>query len=245
MKNKEMNNIVIDEDKDELSLKLKENIEYRLDCKGKKIVNVNVLENSSVSLTEINDSKNVSRTYNYYVYDNSNLVINRFYDLENVREKINIYLNGYGSNVVLNLSAISKGTHSYIVNVYHNNKNTTSNTNIHGVTFSSNKIDIENNGYIKKGCSLSTLNQDNKIIALDENNSVIKPNLFIDEFDVEASHGAYIGKFTDEDLFYLKSRGLNEKDSYNLLIKGFLLNEFNINDEEKEEVKNIISKYWR
>ena len=64
MKNKEMNNIVIDEDKDELSLKLKENIEYRLDCKGKKIVNVNVLENSSVSLTEINDSKNVSRTYN-------------------------------------------------------------------------------------------------------------------------------------------------------------------------------------
>ena len=122
---------------------------------------------------------------------------------------------------------------------------TNSNTILHGVSYDDSKIIIENNGYIPKGSSKSILKQDNKIILMGNNNSKIEPNLFIDEYDLEASHGAYIGKFEDEVLFYLNSRGLNYNMSYNLLIKGFLLDEFYLDDEIKEDILKIITKYWR
>lgn len=49
-----------------------------------------------------------------------------------------------------------------------------------------------------------------------------KPNLEIFADDVKASHGATVGRLDKENLFYLKSRGLNEKTAKKLLINGFL-----------------------
>ena len=126
-----------------------------------------------------------------------------------------------------------------------NSKNTISNTVVHGVTNKNGKILVTNNGYIKKGCIKSKLSQDNKIITMDENNSKIQPNLYIDEYDIEASHGAYIGKFDFDTIFYLESRGLSEKESYNLLIKGFLLENFYKYESLSEDLIDIINKYWR
>ena len=80
---------------------------------------------------------------------------------------------------------------------------------------------------------------------MDENNSKIQPNLYIDEYDIEASHGAYIGKFDFDTIFYLESRGLSEKESYNLLIKGFLLGNFYKYESLSEDLIDIINKYWR
>ena len=137
------------------------------------------------------------------------------------------------------------GENKYEVTIFHNNKNTNSQTNLHGIAIKDNKIIFKNNGNIKKGSSNSILNQDNKIITMGENNSKIEPNLFIDEYDIQASHGAYIGKFYEEDIFYLMTRGLSEKESYNLLINGFLLGEFDIEEDEKENLIKIINKYWR
>ena len=107
------------------------------------------------------------------------------------------------------------------------------------------KILIINNGHIKNGSQKSILTQDNKIITMSENNSKIEPNLYIDEYDVEASHGAYIGKFDEDTLFYLKSRGLDENQSYNLLIKGFLLGSFYKYESLIEDLMDNINKYWR
>ena len=45
------------------------------------------------------------------------------------------------------------------------------------------------------GNKASKLNQESKIIVMSSNNSIIKPNLFIDEYDVDAVHSATIGKF--------------------------------------------------
>ena len=54
------------------------------------------------------------------------------------------------------------------------------------------------------------------------NNSIIKPNLFIDEYNVNAKHSAIIGKFNEEEIFYLKTKGLSEKQALDLLINGFI-----------------------
>ena len=221
-----MNKMILDKD----LLILKDNESKEIDIK----------ENIDSKVILINEDDCTSK-YIFNINDNSNLIINILDASKNIQRNITINLNGNNSNVELNLSSISLGNNEYEINVFHNNKNTHSETNLHGLTIDNNKITFKNNGSIKKGSIKSILNQDNKIIVVEENNSKIEPNLFIDEYDISASHGAYIGKFKEEDIFYLQSRGLNEKEANYLLIKGFLLGEF----DNKDELVKIIDKYWR
>ncbi len=48
-----------------------------------------------------------------------------------------------------------------------------------------------------------------------------KPNLEIFADDVKASHGATVGRLRDEELFYLKTRGISEEEAKSLLLFGF------------------------
>ncbi len=49
-----------------------------------------------------------------------------------------------------------------------------------------------------------------------------KPELQIDNDDVKASHGATVGRLDPDQLFYLLSRGLTEKESRQILAKAFI-----------------------
>ena len=201
---------------------------------------INIKDNTNSKIVLINE-EDISNELIFNINNNNNVVINIFDASNSINRNITINLNGKNSYVELNVSSVSLGNNNYTVNILHNDKNNRSETNLHGLTIGENKIVFKNNGYIKKGCIKSILNQDNKIITLDKNNSKIEPNLFIDEYDVSASHGAYIGKFKEEDIFYLKTRGLNDDNVNHLLINGFLLNNF----DDKEKLEKIINKYWR
>jgi hypothetical protein len=211
-----------------------------------KNVIVNVLNNCKVNILEIKDD-NAYDNFNYtYVLGNSSkAIINKFYSTNKYSEDIVVNLDGYEANILLNLSVISFEHHIYNINVNHNNKKTVSNINNHGVTLNDGIIDFIINGTIKKGMSDSITNQDNKIMALGTGKSMIKPNLFIDENMVEARHGATIGRFNEAEIFYLESRGIPKPVGYQMLMKGFLLNILNINDDVKESISNIINKVWR
>ena len=221
-----MNNILLEND----LLILKDN-------DNKKI---NIKNGIDTKIVLINED-NAKNKYIFNIKENSNVKINIFDASKDINRNITINLNGINSFVELNISSISLNENKYEVNIFHNEKNTHSETNLHGLAIDDNKIIFKNNGTIKKGSIKSILNQDNKIITLGKNNSKIEPNLFIDEYDISASHGAYVGKFKEEDIFYLKTRGLSEDECNNLLIKGFLTNNF----EEKEQLEKIINKYRR
>ena len=221
-----MNNIILESD----LLILRDN--------DNKEINIKKDLNTKIVLINEEDSNN---KLIFNINDNSNVIINIFDVCKNTNREITVNLNGKNSSVELNVSSISLKENSYEVNMFHNTKNTHSQTNLHGLTMDDNKITFKNNGTIKKGSFKSILNQDNKIITLGKNNSKIEPNLFIDEYDISASHGAYVGKFKDEDIFYLKTRGLNESECNNLLIKGFLIGNF----DEKEKLEKIINSYRR
>jgi len=47
------------------------------------------------------------------------------------------------------------------------------------------------------------------------------PNLEIDNSDVRCTHGATIGRIDREKMFYLMSRGLNEKQATRTYVRGF------------------------
>ena len=108
------------------------------------------------------------------------------------------------------------------VNVYHKNKETTSNVTCHGISYGKGDLKFSVNGYIKKGMIGSICNQSSRIINLDEGKSSIKPNLFIDEFDSIANHSAYTGPFDEKLLFYLETKGISKKEAFNLLLNGFM-----------------------
>lgn len=239
-----MNKIVLEDSFYNKEINLDNDSNYILDSNKENKVIFNMLDGSNINVIEVN-SNDKKMEYIFNVGSNSNINIDIFDEGKEVNRVININLNGEKSLVNLSISAISKYSNNYIVNVFHNKNNTVSNTKIHGITFDKAKMKIVNNGYIMNNSYKSKLNQDNKIIVMDDNNSKIEPNLFIDEYDVEASHGAYIGKFDEEEVFYLKSRGLDEKTSYNLLMNGFLLENFYKYESLIEDIKDKINSYWR
>lgn len=48
------------------------------------------------------------------------------------------------------------------------------------------------------------------------------PSMDVQENDVEVSHEAAVGKIGDEQLFYLMSRGLSEKEATKMIVSGFI-----------------------
>ena len=64
--------------------------------------------------------------------------------------------------------------------------------------------------------------QSNNNILLSDNATInTKPQLEIFADDVKCSHGATIGQLDEDAMFYLRSRGLGEKDAKNLLLYAF------------------------
>lgn len=66
------------------------------------------------------------------------------------------------------------------------------------------------------------------------------PSLKIDANDVRATHGATVGQVDRDQLFYLTSRGLDEKEAEMLLVQGFL--EAVVSKFSDENFRKIIQK---
>lgn len=202
--------------------------------------NVNLIFTEIKGLAVANNSK-----YTYTLDENSNVIVNNFNYMRTYNEEIDINLNGYRSEVLFNLSVIAHANQQYNININHNNKQTISNVYNHGVTFGEGTLDLIINGYVDNGMSDSVLNQDNKIITMGTGQSMIKPNLFINENMVEARHGASIGRFNEEEIFYLETRGIPSVEGYNLLLNGFLLGNLKLENDLKDELINIIEQIGR
>jgi len=204
-----MNNILLDRGliEDDIVLSSLDHSIYDISSNTKVIIN---LDNSNHKKCEFN------------LGENSYLLINKVYNEKELEEEVTINLNGINSRVDYNFSTSVFDNQRYIINVNHDNKNTVSNIINHGVVKNDSSLVFEVNSYVKKGNTGSILNQESKIILMSKNNSTIKPNLFIDEFNVDARHAATIGRFNSEDIFYLMTKGINKEDAINLLINGFL-----------------------
>ncbi|MBU1144686.1 MAG: SufD family Fe-S cluster assembly protein [Firmicutes bacterium] len=83
-------------------------------------------------------------------------------------------------------------------------------------------LDYDVSGTINKGMKNSVCKQQNRGLILGEFGSIkVEPKLNIDEYDVQASHGAAIGQINEDEMFYLLSRGLSENEAKKLIISGY------------------------
>jgi len=202
-------------------------------------INYNVLENVILNINEINESKNIKISNNFYIKENSKVFINKFYDTYCAKQLDIINLDGENAEVLYNLKTISKDIQKFDIFVYHNCNSTLSNIITKSANIDLGSTTFNINSTVPKNIKGCTLNQNNRIITFNDKKCVITPKLFIDEQDVTANHSALIGTFDEESLFYLMSRGISKKDATNLLVKGFLM------DNENEKISAIIDKYWR
>ena len=76
---------------------------------------------------------------------------------------------------------------------------------------------------IKQGCkgSKSSVRCDGLMLD-NESTATTLPSMDVRENDVNVSHEAVVGKIGEEQLFYLMSRGLSEKEATKMIVSGFI-----------------------
>lgn len=181
--------------------------------------------------------KNIDIDFNIYNSCNINIF--------SISKSGNINLNLNKENIELNYfySSINNKNTKVKVNIYHNKNNISSYVKNHGLNLK-NKLIFSVNTYIGKKILSSSCNQDSIIITDNNKTSSIKPNMVIDNNDIDANHSAYIGNFKDKDIFYLMSRGISLDDCKKILSKAFLVND-NINEEERKFIYKNLNENWR
>ncbi len=63
--------------------------------------------------------------------------------------------------------------------------------------------------------------RNNNVLLSDKARMQTKPQLIIDADDVKCSHGATVGQINEEALFFLRARGIGEKDARMMLMNAF------------------------
>lgn len=222
------NNIFINNDT-EIELLISETNDYQ--------INIEVKENVNAYLFILNQTSNSKVTYKITLNENSHIKIDNFMDSENLNCFNDVYLNGKMAVFEYNTKTIARTKTNFEFNIYHNSPKTKSIISNKGVSVSLGSILYKVNASIPKGIKNCETSQYNHIINLNDEKNIIEPNLFVDEEDVIANHSAYIGKFDEEVLFYLETRGLSLEEATNLLIRGFLY-------LDNPLVNEILDKYW-
>lgn len=203
-------------------------------------ININIQNNICISLFEYSDNDDIEIDNRYILNKNSSLILSKFYYNTSSNEKIDIYLKDDKANIKYNFSSINSGDNKHIVNIYHEGNNTSSDifNRVVANNDSLNFFDI--NSYVENGIKNCYLNQQTKILTLGESNNKINPNMFIGEESTTATHSSVIGSISEDDLFYLMSRGINYKDSINLIVKGMILSNINATLEIRAKILKIL-----
>jgi Fe-S cluster assembly protein SufD len=77
--------------------------------------------------------------------------------------------------------------------------------------------------FIHRDAQKSSAEQSNKNLLLSQKARIdTKPELVIEADDVKAKHGATVGQLNADELFYLRSRGINKEQAQTMLMKGFV-----------------------
>lgn len=98
---------------------------------------------------------------------------------------------------------------------------------------------------VRQGAVQTDAMQTNKNLLLsDEARVDTQPQLEIDTDDVKCSHGAAVGQLQEDALFYLRARGIGERDAGRMLARGFAQEVIDTAGEGlfKKELEELVSR---
>jgi Fe-S cluster assembly protein SufD len=235
------------------SMILNENSELTLinlvDNASKENFIINVMEDiklkkkASLKSILINNSKNNAYFYKYIKNDlekNSNLenyILSSGLKLNKIDIEVN-HIEEHSSSSIFSALNLSNNEHQEIkTRINHNAPNCQSYQKIKNVLNNESKGVYQGKIFVKNTAQKTDAYQLSRALILDDKAEFdAKPELEIYADDVKCSHGSTSGSIDLDSIYYLKSRGIPEKEAYQMLINGFLseiLEKLNENDLKK------------
>jgi Fe-S cluster assembly protein SufD len=142
-----------------------------------------------------------------------------------IRNDLSILLAEEGAACTLDGLYLASGT-SHIDNhtsIDHRKPRTTSREDYRGAVDGKSRAVFSGRIVVRPDAQQTDARQSNRNLLLSEGAKVhSKPHLEIFANDVKCSHGATTGRLDQEALFYLRSRGIGEKEASRLLVRAFL-----------------------
>ena len=213
------------------------------------LFNFNLGKNSILKNYKIDKKSNTNIKYNYSsITQKENSISETFIfssGSDYIKNEVSCNLEGQYSSAFINgIHLLSKNKHHEIrTNTNHSYENTKSYQLIKSVIDDSSKSVYQGKIYVDSKAQKTDGYQLSKAVLLNEQAEFnAKPELEIYADDVKCSHGSASGSLDEDSIFYLMSRGLDQKTAKELLINGFLLDVVEkITDEEiKKLLKNMI-----
>ena len=184
-----------------------------------RIINLTINKNSICNITKYYNINELNIT----LEDNIKLIINHYDEINKKDLKINI-LEENNSEFIYNHNFITNKEYNLEININLIGNNSKNEINIKGIS-DSGKNNILVNGSVNKNTNNNELYENIKLININDGNSYIYPNMFIDTKNVLANHSASITNINEDYLFYLNSKGIDNADATKLIIDGFLKND--------------------
>ncbi len=120
--------------------------------------------------------------------------------------------------------------------VWHNGEHTTADLVTRGVIDDVARSVYEGVQHVGEDAwDTSSYQRENTLMLSDESEADASPKLIINNHDTEASHSATVGQVSETDMFYMTSRGLDDRIARNMLVEGFYVPVFE--EIEVEELR--------
>jgi len=164
---------------------------------------------------------------NYYINEDliSDLKIDENTELnfytKNSDLKININVES-GVKLVCHIISLLTQPVNYEININHDH-DSESDIRLKIITKENGKLNAIINDAVDSHIKGVVINQQSKILAVNQVKSMVKPNLLINSIDAMASHGVSIGNINSDSLYYLMTKGLTREQARIKLIQGFIL----------------------
>ena len=234
-----------------------ENSQVEIIERCQSITNNNVLVNS-VSEIYVNKKSNVKHYKIQNDKKSSSLIDNTFVSQEHsssynlhtfsfggdlTRNNLNIFQNDQRIESTINgITIIDDKQHvDHNTLIHHKEPNCTSHQDYKGI-YGGRSVGVFNGRVLveKEAQKTNAFQANNNVLISDKASINTKPQLEIFADDVRCSHGCTIGQLDNNALFYLRSRGIPEKEATALMMFGFA-NKV-LASVQNQEIKSMINK---
>ena len=218
------NNIDIKDNAIELNINVEELI---INIEGKVLINeIRKLTNEKLNLT-INLKEGSSLIYNrFMINDEANIKI-----VTNQNNK---------STLVFNYSILTKDSSNIDFTSNINGNDNITEINIKGITEDKGKLKITSTADTKEKIINNNLIEDIKVLLINDEESIIIPNLLVSSNEIEVNHAATISGIDQDYLFYLNSKGISNEAAEKIIKNGYLISNLDVTKEQKERIEKML-----